>query len=105
MSKQVKDILFPLNVLGKDKKCVKWERNFLSTNSYLVQWVGDALQVCHTTLNLADSRVEPTIIRKTGGGSFLYTVATGINYPIMNNTVYFNCTNVTSLIVDGEQLI
>lgn len=104
MSKQVKDILFPLNVLGKDKKCVKWEHNFYSSDDYLIQWVGDVLQVCHTNLR-ADSRVRPTIIRKTGGGSFLYRVLSGVNYPVVNNTVYFNCTNVTSLIVNGEQLI
>lgn len=104
MCKWLRDILFPTNVLGKKKRCVKWVHNFSSADNYTIQWAGDRLQICHASIWI-NGKIDRFKDTYTVGGTFLYFVAAGVNYQVVNNTLYFNCTNVTSLIVNGEQLI
>lgn len=118
MCKHIKDILFPLNVLGKKKRSVEY--TLPSSDRYgiiNVVFAGEYIDIAWTSHYVPSSPIygkETFTPQKkfyaNGDGetsnSFQtkQTHATGAVSPL-NNKFYFNCTNVTKLIINGEQYI
>lgn len=113
MCKWIKDILFPTNVLGKKKDSfeIKIENPPYTSRTFNIEWTGERLDIAYTK-QTRRGRVyfkEPIRLQYLDGNETEeeFTVAQSVIYQgrIWTDNVYFNCTNVTSLIVNGEQLI
>lgn len=113
MCKFIKDILFPLNLFGKKRVCVAYKVTGRTPEDYTlnVVWTGERMEIAYTQRNI---RTMPGIITPistihTDGSESEIIVDTRTSrwqyIRLVNNVVYFNCTNVTKLIVNGEQLI
>jgi hypothetical protein len=118
MCKWIKYILFPTNVLGKKKKCVSFDTLNTPTidnmQTFEIEYEGDALAVRYTQFTQRKTpprsrRYDPIEHISSGGETFEITAPRVDNQRtasnIDNHVIYFNCTNVTKLIVNGEQLI
>ena len=117
MCKQLLSILFPLNILGKKRKCVKYSVYDLPVvgNKKVVNisWVGERLVVTHSEVQtIPFGGEDKTYQRRSdfyGDGqttqSEVVTVIAANYWYVVNDMVYFSCTNVTSLVVNGETLI
>ena len=114
MCKFIKDILFPLNLFGKKRVCVAYtipDGATIEDYTLNVVWSGERMEIAYTQRNI---RTMPGIITPistihTDGSESEIIVDTRTSrwqyIRLVNNEVYFNCTNVTKLIVNGEQLI
>ena len=119
MCKRIKDILFPTNVLGKKKKCVKFDLpDGFYRGTINIQWEGERLDVTFTYG--VQIKFPPSERRRyftnerfnfvdgDGGVDTIdidtYNLSRSSKW-VEERVIYFNCTNVTSLIVNGEQLI
>lgn len=115
MCKLIKDILFPLNLLGKKRVCVAYKVTGSMPEDYTlnVVWSGERMEISYTN---RITRTMPGVIRPvsnihTDGNEseiIVYSRDEGARFydtRLINNVVYFNCTNVTKLIVNGEQLL
>lgn len=117
MCKQLLSILFPLNILGKKRKCVKYSVYDLpvvgNEKTLNISWVGERLIVTHTIIqSFPFSREKETLQYKSDfhgdeqtTQSEVVIVRAGNYLETVNDMVYFSCTNVTSLIVNGQTLI
>ena len=114
--KVVQDILFPLNITGKDRKVVAYDLSGTPAitppgiKTVNVQYTGDCVKAAYTIVKTAPPK--PDVYENgghvyMGGGSesFIVPYTSGYGARRRTYTVYFNCINVTSLIVNGEQLI
>lgn len=115
MCKVIKDILSNvLNPCGRKKRHIT-----ISTPPFLLNivWSGQALNVCYTQW-VINSRggmwIEPYQQKQfnyANGNNSVETIDIpngkigNHKYNVKDNKVFFNCTNVTSLIVNGETLI
>ena len=122
--KKIKDILFPTNLLGKNKKSFAYRLDYVPaidfTKTVNVVWSGKRLDITYTTIEYPRRPgYSPT------PDEFIYTpfrytykdgdedtrvietpfVRTNHVIDVISHSVFFNCTNVTSLVVNGEQLI
>lgn len=124
MCKRIKDILFPLNVLGKKTVSKSCKLQIPEGQDYIniqVFWQGERLEMTFThikTIVPARKRINNPVrvIVENGeeidedynigyhGIDFLAIGAVASDAP-EHNVIYFKCTNVTSLIVNGEQII
>lgn len=119
MCKWIKDILFPTNCFGKKKKCAKYQLPDGFTSVTLnIQWEGERLDVTFTygvqiKLPPSERRRYYTnerfnFVDGDGGVDTIYidryNTAQNAKW-VEEQMIYFNCTNVTQLIVNGEQLI
>lgn len=116
MCKFIKDILFPLNLFGKKRVCVAYtipDGATIEDYTLNVVWSGERMEIAYTQRN---TRTMPGIITPIStihidgseSGIIVYSRDEGYRFrftQLINNVVYFNCTNVTKLIVNGEQLI
>ena len=125
MCKKIKDILFPTNLLGRKVVCksavvsapTRWPAQ---TITHTVIWSGDRLQIDYTCTTAATIRPgrgmydidRYEMIREAGDMSTeTFDITTyskghgGATRALVENTIYFKCTNVTYLSIDGEQLI
>lgn len=119
MCKQLLSILFPLNILGKkivNKKYIIPIPRYPQTIN--IVWTGEALDVAYTNYSVHNpeySTLPPQATQHRtrfvdGDQSSVgvYVMIKSDIYEtvtIVNDTLYFKCTNVTSLIVNGETLI
>ncbi len=110
--KKIKDILFPFNIFGKDKKCVifKIPDSIVIPYTIDIWWTGDRLQETYSYIWTNHDPVPRRLIYTDGNNTHIQH--TGIipgglnpNAVIMDNKIYFNCTNVTRLNVNGVDLI
>ena len=119
MCKRIKDILWPTNIFGKHKQSVAFD---LPDNNTVVSlnivWSGERMiaeytkRVVTKAPNLPISTMDfPERITYTNGDSTsenLWIMRGAQGYRITStpeNKVHFTCTNVTSLVVNGQQLI
>lgn len=115
MCKFIKDILFPLNLFGKKRVCTEYIVRATAREDYTlnVVWTGERMEIAYTN---RITRPMPGVIRpvsnmQTNGNESeitIYTRDEGTRFmftQLIRDTVYFNCTNVTKLIVNGEKLI
>lgn len=112
MCKFIKDILFPLNLLGKKRVCVAYKVVGSTAEDYTlnVVWSGERMEVTYTQIAVVPPPAKTLPKRKmhTNGDSeefVIYARQTPQRIRLAEDTVYFNCTNVTKLTVNGEQLI
>jgi hypothetical protein len=112
MCKFIKDILFPLNLLGKKRVCVAYKVTGSMPEDYTlnVVWSGERMEVTYTQIARVPLPPKTLPMREmhTNGDSEEFTIdtrRTPQRIQLAKDTVYFNCTNVTKLIVNGEQLI
>ena len=110
--KKIKDILHPFNIFGKDK------RNFVIDIPnedglfYLnIEWTGDRLQVVWTKSYRNGGIIEHRSERKTYENGTITEETIEIRQStipyvkVSNHKIYLDCTNVTYLSVNGEDLI
>ena len=111
--KKIKQILWPFNIFGKDKKAISYPlpRDPLP-HSIPVEWIGERLRVSFVftkhLLTPSPHNVNiPVVLDFTDGDGTTETINTWKNGFVITDdwTIHFNCTNVTSLIVNGETLI
>ena len=118
--KKIKNILQTLNLFGKNKRYVYFDTTNTPASdhkkTFTINWIGDRLIV---SLTQGVQIKQPPSERKrsynqikntyTDGGTETIEVMSDntINaaHWIENNKLFFDCTNVTSLIVNGETLI
>lgn len=109
MCQRLRDILFPTNILGKDKRTIKFALpEGVSSVSFGVKWQGGDGSDCTLSFTRKTS-VEGVyevwkdrhIIQPVYQTWFIEMDTR----PFIGNCVYLKCTNVTSLIVNGETLI
>lgn len=113
MCKWIKDILFPTNVLGKKKKCIKVaiDNPPYTNRTFDIEWTGERLDICYTRIvrRGRTSTHNGQRLQFTNGNdteeSFIIGQRATTTLREWVDEVYFNCTNVTKLIVNGEQLI
>lgn len=113
MCKQLLDILHPFNIFGKKIVHRTYELPPIppipipDMDILSIEWEGDRLDISYTTQYWADGRVRAQQHREVILNSETkdITIMRDRRNPVWENTVYFKCTNVTSLIVNGEQLI
>lgn len=114
MCKWLRDILFPLNLLGKKKRSFEVPVQSPPYNNvpFTVVWSGDRLDMCYASLfKRGKSKVIPTPIRAqyTNGNmdteTFIVNQRASGDMRTWVNAVYFNCTNVTYLEINGTQYI
>lgn len=116
MCKFIKDILFPLNLLGKKRVCVAYtvpDGSQIADYTLNVVWSGERMEVAYTNriIQVMPGVIKPVSNIHTNGNEseiIIHTRGEGARpqfTQLINNVVYFNCTNVTKLIVNGEQLI
>ena len=118
MCKQLADILFPLNILGKKVRCVTYDTfstpRIDNKKTFVIEWIGERLEVSWTIFQYY--AIKPQQIKRNipykeiyvGGGT--ETIETSATLPpraksIVKDTLYFKCTKVTKLIINGEQII
>lgn len=119
MCLKLKDILHPFNIFGKDRK------NFKITvpeeygdYTYDIEWTGERLIVSYTydviiKIPPSERRRYPQPHKEIYTDGELSEETIIINQynrmsawqTLINASIYFDCTNVTSLIVNGETLI
>ena len=111
MCKMIKEILSVLNPCGKRKRYLS-----IDVPPYLLNivWSGEALCVSYTEHRFTPKREHiytPKKFAYANGNNTTETIdipngdKSDAKYFVVDNKVYFNCTNVTSLIVNGETLI
>ena len=116
MCKFIKDILFPLNLLGKKRVCVAYtipDGSMIEDYTLNVVWSGERMEIAYTNrmTQTMPGVIKPVSTMHTDGNESEITIHTRgegtrpMSTQLINNVVYFNCTNVTKLIVNGEQLI
>lgn len=116
MCKFIKDILFPLNLLGKKRVCVSYtvpDGSPIADYTLNVVWSGERMEIAYTQnimRTMPPKKVSVSDMHTNGNESeiIIYTRGEGARpqfTQLINNVAYFNCTNVTKLIVNGEQLI
>lgn len=117
MCQRLRDIFFPTNVLGKDKRTIKFSLASLTPSMHHlifdIQFVGERLEVCYTQIaNYGKQYRQQSFLYEDGDGTlFNFDIhpydrnGDKVRNGALDELIYFKCTNVTSLIVDGQQLI
>lgn len=120
MCKQIKDILHPLNISGRKILHLTYDTTDTPITDdeqiFTIEWEGKQLQVAYTEHQF--SRVIPHRYDRyiavkntfTTGGTYIvraraYHPKPGRYDEIDGNILYLKCTNVSKLIINGEQLI
>ena len=111
--KKIKDILHPFNIFGKDR------RNFVidlpdgyNSVPMAMEWTGERVIVRYTRIWSPPKKYphgEPyTLVFEDANmreDTFTVVRAQNIHEHVGCKKIYLDCTNVTSLIVNGETLI
>lgn len=119
MCKRIKDILWPTNIFGKHKQSVAFDLPDNNAAMLLsIIWSGERMIAEYTKRvvikapNLPVSTMDlPERTTYTNGDStseYLFIARGAEGYRKVStpeNKVHFTCTNVTSLVVNGQQLI
>lgn len=128
--RKLRDILFPTNVLGKDAESKKydfsdhtppvvpitppWDNRY----QFTIVWSGKVLELCYTKVNRtgvgANMKITYEQVRESfySGSGTTETVLTpdgtihlGNGSWVLDKILYFKCIDVTSLVVNGDQII
>ena len=112
MCKRIKDILWPLNVLGKKIKSFTFPQTHppYGTYSYDIVWTGERLEFSYTRFyrqgGTTQKRPERIMLENGNETEENITVQqSAIPLASWASDLYLKCTNVTKLIVNGEQII
>ena len=111
MCKKIKDILFPLNILGKKHRTFVFEQTHPPYNkyNYYVKWKGERLEFSYTRFYRNGGRTLHMGQREefTNGdyNEEHLTVRQSTAPTSWAGNLYLKCTNVTYLDVNGTVLI
>lgn len=111
MCKWIKDILFPTNVFGKKIKTFTFPHTHPPYNSYNydIEWTGERLEFTYTQSGRSGGKViqiPHRITFENGNNTEENVFVKQTQFPSSwASDLYLKCTNVTKLIVNGEQLI
>lgn len=121
MCKRIKDILWPFNIFGKKIVSIPYKLPDGDTINVQVVWEGERLQMCYThiVVDRTSRKITKTPVKRIAVlgveidenivrgniGRYHYAVGANDGDAPEHNVIYFKCTNVTSLIVNGEQII
>lgn len=108
---KIKQILFPTNVTGRDIQTFSLPQVHPPYNdyNYNITWTGERLDVCYTTIGKVmggRTVITPREFQYTNGNESEENISVrqqqGRSWA---SDIYFKCTNVTKLIINGEQYI
>lgn len=106
MCQRLRDILQPLNVLGKDIKNIQYP---LSRTAFpinlTIKWTGDYLDAKWTIKKNSGKLAKADFHDKNQVDKTRIIPITPMGGDRAYSDLYFKCINVTSLIVNGETLI
>ena len=120
MCKRLRDILFPTNIFGKKRQSIEFSIADIPSEgtpgnahrNITIVWSGERMVETHTIYKATGSgySYEPVKNVYTDGDSTsisltLPNVKRGIKHLVQGDVMYFDCTNVTYLSVNGTQLI
>ena len=115
MCKWIKDILWPTNAKGDKKQSFKVEIAAPPYNNvtFTVEWAGERLDICYCSLfrrgrdrAYTDHRLDYTAVDGDEGTQTFTVFQNALaDRRTWVEAVYFECTNVTKLIINGEQFI
>lgn len=109
--RKLRDILFPTNLLGKDVKSVSFDTSGIPlvdmTKTLQVEWQGEINEMTFVIYRpiAGGKRRFPQRYVLTNGESQTIVLSNYLKNRIDNEVLYFKCTNVTSLSVNGQQII
>lgn len=115
MCKRLKDILFPLNILGNKVRCITYPTPFQPTSTVssldlAIEFEGKRFELRYLKywVNVLSRGTEPFTKIWDGDFAETVTVASGrrgsFNRPIKQK-VYIKCVGAKKLIINGEQII
>lgn len=121
MCKKIKDILHIFNIKGNDRKSVSYSIADvpleIDEKTINISWIGERMVMSYTEF-YSRKNVTPNIVTYTpkkttytdGDGAYFqvvlpYVRTQRVQRRPMDDMLYFDCTNVTSLIVNGDVLI
>ena len=120
MCLKVKDILFPFNIFGKKKQCVHFDATNVPDEgsprrwhkTINIVWSGERMALSYTEFIGSETRTENKSIKNiyTDGDMSAITIQLPkydglVKRYVIDWMLFFNCTNVTYLEVNGERLI
>jgi len=111
MCKWLRDILFPTNVLGKKIRTFTFPQVHppYSSYNYDIEWTGERLEFTYTISGRSGMIVKHyphRITFENGNETEENVYVRQSQFPnAYSSDLYLKCTNVTKLIVNGEQLI
>ena len=117
MCQRLRNIFFPTNILGKDIRTIDFSiadvPDINRKKAVTFTWTGERLVFMYTIeqrrYHWDNWNYEEHKDTFTGGGTETYSLQYGPINPsatdYVQDMIYFKCTNVTSLIVNGQQLI
>ena len=112
--KKIKQILFPLNIFGKDKRSFEIDVPNPPYTDVLfnIEWTGERLDVRYAALEKIGNKPtasRPVRYQYTNGTITEETITVHqeavLNRRRWTDKIYIECTNVTYLSVNGEDLI
>ena len=105
----LKNILFPTNLLGKKRQSIAYDLNGVpminNKRTLNILWSGDRLVISRTELGPWSGAVSPQTDVYEYSTDEPITIIQYRGKPFSDNAVFFDCTNVTKLEVNGEILI
>lgn len=124
MCKHLRDILFPLDILGRKVRCITYDTSSTpridNKKTFVIEWIGERIDIS-ATYKYAIASYEPmpphwdityppiTLNLTTSGTITLetddFTIRGTMYKHIDQNAIYFKCTKVTKLIINGEQIV
>ena len=111
MCKWLRNILFPTNILNKHVQSFEFEQVHPPYNSYTyeIDWTGERLEFNYYMNTRSGGKVVHTpkqIIFTDGNesGEQIF-IRQSLAPVVFVSNLYLKCTNVTSLVVNGETLI
>lgn len=104
MCRWLSNILFPTEVIGRKRQCVKYTLPYTSGWRIIdVKATGKRIHMSVSYEDAAPNKTVPLDIVDINDQTVGVMLA-NVEY-IRNRLVYFNCIDVKSLVVNGEQLI
>lgn len=115
MCKQLADILFPLNILGRRVRFITYDTPFRpgSTPPTLdlnIEFEGKSFELSYVRYQVVVHTFWETPIKEIRNGDFAETITVaagrrGGYYCPKEQKVYIKCVGSTKLIINGEQII
>ncbi len=121
MCKRLRDIFFPTNLLGKNVRCVSFDTSGVEVvdgrKVFTILKDGGNVELSYTKFDRDTTTPPPHKTKYTSVKQKLTLArnvvrvphsdpgAMGHTFGIANNVLYFKCTNVQSLTVNGTRLI
>lgn len=120
MCQRLRDILFPTNILGKDKRTIKYSLADTPIDgggykNITMTWSGKRLEFVYTErledVNTGEVKYQPVTLVEINQEAEKWVedidfgTHDGFIHSAVGDMLYLKCTDVTTLIVNGQKLI